>query len=159
MEERISSILEPGGTLSRIMPGYEFRPQQLQMALDIWDIFKHNEVILAEAGTGTGKSLAYLIPAALFEHPVIISTGTKNLQEQLYFHDVPLLRKVLNDPLDAVIMKGRSNYLCKKRMEQIPVQGNRDTDLTRAEFQTFLQWAEETRTGDRSELEFLADSS
>jgi ATP-dependent DNA helicase DinG len=159
VEEQISTILEPGGVLSRIMPAYEFRPQQLQMALDIWDTFQNKDVILAEAGTGTGKSLAYLIPAALFDRPVIISTGTKNLQEQLYFHDVPLLRKILDNPVDAVLMKGRSNYLCKKRMEQVKLQGSMDTDLKQSDLKAFFQWAETTRTGDRSELEFLSDNS
>src|SRR2546430_16587810 len=90
---RLDSILGPGGALSRALPGYEARPQQLELARAVERAFTERHALLAEAGTGTGKTLAYLVPAALSGRRVIISTATRALQEQVFFKDLPLLRE------------------------------------------------------------------
>jgi Zn-dependent protease len=93
----------------------EARPAQLEMAAAVADVFADGGILLAEAGTGTGKTLAYLVPAILSRERVLISTGTKNLQEQIFFKDLPALREALGIPVTATLMKGRSNYLCLHR--------------------------------------------
>ena len=112
-------------------------------------------ILMAEAGTGTGKTLAYLVPAILSRQRVLISTGTKNLQEQIYFKDLPRLREALNVPFTATCMKGRSNYLCLHRLDTLHERGSA------ASFDVFLpivsQWAAGTETGDRAELEDLPE--
>ena len=112
-------------------------------------------MLLAEAGTGTGKTLAYLVPAILSGQRVLISTGTKNLQEQIYFKDIPALRDALDAPFSATYMKGRSNYLCLHRLDQI-----NDT-MGPAAYDVFLpivrEWAAKTETGDRAELQDLPE--
>lgn len=129
------------------------------MALDIWRTLETGGILFAEAGTGTGKSLAYLIPAALWGSPVLISTGTRNLQEQLYWQDIPVLRKILDSPLDAVIVKGRNNYLCRKRWDDVQSQGILNTGFKRDDWNRLSEWVSTTRTGDRAEMEFLPDTS
>src|SRR5215467_12969342 len=106
------------GTLSKWHPNYEFRPGQLEMAEAVEAALKDRKHLIVEAGTGTGKTLAYLVPAILSGKRVLVSTGTKNLQEQLYTKDVPLLRRALGLPFSATCMKGRGNYLCRHRFEQ-----------------------------------------
>ena len=138
---------------------YEFRPQQLQMALDICDVLLGDSVFLAEAGTGTGKSLAYLLPAALMKKKVIISTGTKNLQEQLFFHDIPLLNQLIPEPVIAELMKGRSNYLCRQRWGNLLKNKQLKAGLSAEHLAKINDWIDVTHTGDRSELDFLPDSS
>src|SRR5262249_25292288 len=112
-------------------------------------------VLLVEAGTGTGKTLAYLVPAILSRQRVIISTGTKNLQEQIYFKDIPALRKALGIPFTATCMKGRANYLCLHRLEQA---GESGALITNDVFLPMIrEWAGRTDTGDRAELEDLPE--
>jgi len=159
VKDSITSILEPGGILSQRMIGYEYRSQQLEMALNICDILKQNEVFFAEAGTGTGKSLAYLLPAAFFGKQIIISTGTKNLQEQLFFNDIPLLNKLIPEPVDAVLIKGRSNYLCRKRWDIFITYPGLPVGMSKSDVDRISDWIQSTETGDRSELPFLKDSS
>src|SRR5262245_8904815 len=99
------------------MPGFEPRNGQRRMASAVATVVEEGGTLLAEAGTGTGKTLAYLIPAILSRQRVLVSTGTKNLQEQVFFKDLPSLRETLGVPFTATLMKGRTNYLCLHRWE------------------------------------------
>jgi ATP-dependent DNA helicase DinG len=115
---RVRDAFADEGALARIFTGYEPRDGQRRMALAVADVLERSGTLLAEAGTGTGKTLAYLIPAILSGHRVLVSTGTKNLQEQIYFKDLPALQEALDVPFTATLMKGRGNYLCLHRWEQ-----------------------------------------
>jgi ATP-dependent DNA helicase DinG len=123
------------------------------MAAAVADTLASGGVLLAEAGTGTGKTLAYLVPALLSGQRVLISTGTKNLQEQIYFKDLPILEGALDRPFTATYMKGRANYLCLHRLQQARAQGSH------AELEAIAEWAAVTGTGDRAELEDLPEQS
>src|SRR4051812_25228016 len=123
MPELLQDILGPGGAVARRMGDrYEFRPQQLELAAAVQDALTNGHHLLAEAGTGVGKSFAYLLPAIQYatqtKKRVVISTHTISLQEQLIEKDIPLLRAVYPQEFTAVLVKGRSNYLCKRRLEQ-----------------------------------------
>src|SRR4051812_14644358 len=112
----IGDILGPGGALARTISGYEARPSQLEMAEQVADALRTRRPLMVEAGTGTGKTLAYLVPAILSGLKVVISTGTKNLQEQIFRKDIPLLQEHLS--FRAACMKGISNYLCQRRFSE-----------------------------------------
>jgi ATP-dependent DNA helicase DinG len=153
-------IFGPGGLLERSMiGGYEHRPGQLQMAEAIHDAFANHHHAIVEAGTGTGKTLAYLLPAICSGRRVVISTATKSLQEQLYQKDVPFLQKHFAPNLKVAVMKGRSNFLCLTKAhamsDQPMLRGMEEVDA----FRQILQWAKLTETGDRTELTFLPDDS
>ncbi|HET9567861.1 MAG TPA: DEAD/DEAH box helicase, partial [Vicinamibacterales bacterium] len=111
------------------MPGFEPREGQRRMAAAVATVIDDGGTLLAEAGTGTGKTLAYLIPAILSRQRVLVSTGTKNLQEQVFFKDLPWLRESIGIPFTATLMKGRTNYLCLHRWENYrdAVDGNTGT--------------------------------
>ena len=123
------------------------------MAAAVADTLASGGVLLAEAGTGTGKTLAYLVPAILSGQRVLISTGTKNLQEQIYFKDLPILERALQVRFTATYMKGRANYLCLHRLQQARTQGSH------AELEAIAEWSAITDTGDRAELEDLPEHS
>src|SRR5262249_39055381 len=108
----VESTFAVDGPLARAMPDFEAREGQVEMARAVARVFERGGTLLAEAGTGTGKTLAYLIPAILSRERVLVSTGTKNLQEQIYFKDIPALREALRLSFTATYMKGRANYLC-----------------------------------------------
>ena len=143
------------GPLARTLPDFEPRAGQVDMAARVARVFEDGGVLLAEAGTGTGKTLAYLVPAILSRQRVLISTGTKNLQEQIFFKDIPALRQALDVPFTATYMKGRANYLCLHRLDQL-----NDSGLP-AMHDVFLpiirEWSGRTETGDRAELEDLPE--
>ena len=147
------------------MPGFEAREGQRRMATAVATVIEEGGALLAEAGTGTGKTLAYLIPAILSRQRVLVSTGTKNLQEQVFFKDLPSLRDSIGVAFTATLMKGRTNYLCLHRWENYrdAVEGNTGTNgrLIDVGDHAFLpiiqQWAGETRTGDRAELRDLPE--
>ncbi len=147
------------------MPGFEPRDGQRRMAAAVANAIEDGGTLLAEAGTGTGKTLAYLIPAILSRQRVLVSTGTKNLQEQVFFKDLPSLRDSLGVPFTATLMKGRSNYLCLHRWENYrdAVEGNTGTSGRLIEsgdhvlLPVIQQWVTETRTGDRAELRDLPE--
>ena len=160
----MSQVFAPDGTLARALPGYETRPAQLQMADAVAAAFADGGILLAEAGTGTGKTLAYLVPAILSRQRVLISTGTKNLQEQIYFKDLPVLRASLGTDFSATYMKGRGNYLCLHRFDALRNEG------AQAAFPSFVtsadeahqlrlieRWVVATETGDRAEIEDLPE--
>ncbi len=147
------------GQLSRWHPNYEYRPGQLEMAMAIEEALEQGRHLIVEAGTGTGKTLAYLVPALLSGTRVVVSTGTKNLQEQLFFKDVPFLEKHFGRPLRVCYMKGRNNYLCRQKVynaEREPILTNLDEV---GEFRLIREWEKTTGTGDRSELKTLPEDS
>lgn len=113
----VGAVFADEGPLARIVDGYEPREGQRAMATAVADVIERGGTLIAEAGTGTGKTLAYLVPAVLSGTRLLVSTGTKNLQEQIFFKDIPLLRTALGKPFSATLMKGRSNYLCLHRFE------------------------------------------
>ena len=137
------------------MPDFEPRAGQAEMAAAVARVFEDGGVLLAEAGTGTGKTLAYLVPAILSRERVLISTGTKNLQEQIYFKDIPALRDALGIPFTATYMKGRANYLCVHKLDQLA------DGIGPAVHDVFLpmirEWSGRTDTGDRAELANLPE--
>ncbi len=157
----VDHAFAPGGPISRALPGFEPREGQLQMAAGACDVFADGGVLLAEAGTGTGKTLAYLIPAIFSRRRVLVSTGTKNLQEQIFFKDLPVLRESLGVPFKATYMKGRGNYLCLHRFDAYKEGGSAQSlGFTRDEsiyVRLIDEWRRETETGDRSELEDLPE--
>src|SRR5260370_26775822 len=121
-------------------------------------VFEGGGVLLAEAGTGTGKTLAYLVPAILSRQRVLVSTGTKTLQEQIYFKDVPALRDALGIPFTATYMKGRANYLCLHRLDGLDEPGQLDHAASRDVFLPIIrEWSRQTETADRADLEDLPE--
>jgi ATP-dependent DNA helicase DinG len=156
----MQQVFGPGGLLERCMiGGYEHRGAQLEMAELVHDAFQTHHHAIVEAGTGTGKTLAYLLPAICSGRRVIISTATKSLQEQLYQKDIPFLQKHFAPELKAAVMKGRSNFLCRAKVHQMTGQpvlkGMEEIDA----FRQITEWAKLTETGDRAELSFLPDDS
>ncbi len=153
--EEVASILEYGGEFSRHFPDYEYRPQQVEMLRAVTQALSEGRHLLVEAGTGTGKSMAYLIPAALWamqnNRRVVISTNTINLQDQLIKKDIPDLCQALNLDLRAAVMKGRGNYLCPRRLENLRRRGPASADEMRV-LGKVLVWLNTTNTGDRNEL-------
>ena len=153
--EAVAAAFAPGGALACAMPDFEPRAGQAQMAAAVARVFERGGVLLAEAGTGTGKTLAYLVPAILCRERVLVSTGTKNLQEQIYFKDIPALREALDIPFTAAYMKGRANYLCLHKLEQLNENGG---ELAHDVFLPIIsEWAGRTETGDRAELQDLPE--
>ena len=153
-------VFGPGGLLERCMiGGYEHRVAQLEMAELVHDAFTSKHHAVVEAGTGTGKTLAYLLPAICSGRRVVISTATKSLQEQLYQKDIPFLQKHFAPELKVAVMKGRSNFLCRVKAHQMADQpmlkGLEEIDA----FRQIGDWAKLTETGDRAELTFLPDDS
>jgi ATP-dependent DNA helicase DinG len=161
----VREAFSEGGPLGRVFGGYEPRDGQRRMAEAVASVVDTGGTLLAEAGTGTGKTLAYLIPAILSGHRVLVSTGTKNLQEQIFFKDLPALREALGVPFTATLMKGRANYLCLHRWEiyRDGVEGStsaagRLIDTSdRVLLPIIDAWAKDTDTGDRAELRELPE--
>jgi ATP-dependent DNA helicase DinG len=167
----------PGGVLSRTHPAYEFRRGQLQMAQAVELALKEKRHLIVEAGTGTGKTLAYLMPVIRSGKRVIISTGTKNLQEQLFYKDVPFLEQALygggeqqisrsarNDKetagrLSVCYMKGRNNYLCRKKLYELTDQPVLSGLEEIEQYRAIAAWEKATGTGDRAELAELPEAS
>jgi ATP-dependent DNA helicase DinG len=158
-DSNLERLLGPGGKLSRLLPEYEFRSQQLEMSEIVYQGLQEGKHVVVEAGTGTGKTLAYLVPAVLSGHKVIVSTGTKALQEQLFYKDLPLLRSLLDKPFRAAYMKGRSNYLCLTRYHQFNLSPLFEHPEDAKRFQGIRQWLEETTSGDVSELADLQENA
>ncbi len=151
----VEAAFADGGVLAQAVEQFEPRAGQRAMALAVAETFGDGGVLLAEAGTGTGKTLAYLVPAILSRQRVLISTGTKNLQEQIYFKDLPVLREALGVPFKAAYMKGRANYLCLHRLDQL-----RASPAVLHDFVSMVdEWRSVTDTGDRAELRDLPEDS
>ena len=166
---QVDEVFEAGGALARVLPGFEPRQAQRAMASTVAAALQHDGVALVEAGTGTGKTIAYLIPAILSGKRVLVSTGTKNLQEQIVDKDLPVLTRVLDRPFTATVMKGRSNYLCLHRYQAmrsggLPRQqrlggfGHPGTEVDERILLPILErWVARTTTGDRAELRDLPE--
>ena len=154
----VRQFFSKSGPLSRWHPNFEYRHGQLQMAEAVESALAEKKHLIVEAGTGTGKTLAYLLPAILSGKRVVVSTGTKNLQEQLFFKDIPFLAQHLG-PLRVAYMKGRANYACRQKIydaEKEPVlEGFEEV----ADFQVIREWEKTTETGDRAEIRTLPENS
>jgi ATP-dependent DNA helicase DinG len=148
----------PGGVLSRSNLPYEFRRGQLEMAQAVERSLDENRHLIVEAGTGTGKTLAYLLPALRSGRRVIISTGTKNLQEQLFFKDIPFLESLLG-PLRVCYMKGRANYVCRNKLYALRSQPILSGLEEISQYHAIAEWEKTTETGDRSEIDNLPETS
>lgn len=153
--ERLAAIIEDGGRMSEQFPGYEHRPQQVDMLRAVADAFNSEEHLMIEAPTGVGKSLAYLIPAIYWaianNERVIVSTATINLQDQLINKDLPLLHEVLGIPFTAAVLKGRSNYLCPRRLATLRRRGPTSPGELRV-LAKILVWLLESDSGDKGEI-------
>src|ERR1700743_573887 len=154
----LHEFFAPGGVLARSPLPYEYRPGQLEMAKAVERALAEDRHLIVEAGTGTGKTLAYLLPALRTGQRVIISTGTKALQDQLFFRDIPFLESLLGE-LRVCYMKGRANYLCRHKLvtlTQHPIlNGLEEID----QFHQISQWEKTTETGDRAELAGIPEAS
>jgi len=153
----VDAAFADDGVLARVVPAFEPRPGQRRMAAAVARVFAEGGVLLAEAGTGTGKTLAYLVPAILSRQRVLVSTGTKNLQEQIFYKDLPALADALGIPFRAAYMKGRGNYLCLHRFAAFRDDGTPRTMDQRVALGMIGDWAGQTDTGDRAEIEDLPD--
>ncbi len=155
----VRRFFRPDGLLAAKHPAFESRQGQLDMATAVEEALSEKKKLIVEAGTGTGKTLAYLVPALLSERRVVVSTGTKALQEQLFFRDIPFLERVFDRPLRVCYMKGRSNYACRQKIyeaENSPVL----TGLEEvADFQIIRDWEQTTELGDRAEIRTLPEDS
>jgi predicted DnaQ family exonuclease/DinG family helicase len=154
-EEELAAMLSPDGLLSSRFRGYEYRPQQVEMLRAVTQAFNDGFQVLAEAGTGIGKSLAYLLPAIHFAvrngRPVVVSTNTINLQDQLFHKDIPDLREILPFEFRATVLKGRSNYLCLRRLALFRRNESLEADQVQV-LAKILAWLPVTETGDSAEL-------
>src|SRR6516162_3832262 len=148
----------PGGILEQRLDDYEHRPSQIRMAQAVHRALEEQNHVIIEAGTGTGKTLAYLLPALVHGHRILVSTGTKTLQDQIFYKDIPLLESVLGRPIRAAYLKGRNNYLCRIKLETLHAEGLFSPRELRS-FQSIVDWAQETETGDRAELGSIGDDS
>lgn len=148
---RIEEELGPGGRLAAAIPGFVHRPQQHEMALAVARAIEEKAVLLAEAGTGTGKTFAYLLPALLSGRKVIVSTGTKTLQDQLFHRDLPRLKEALKIPVRTALLKGRQNYVCHYHLERNLAHGRFATAEDAALFRLIARFAQHTASGDKAE--------
>jgi ATP-dependent DNA helicase DinG len=155
----IRQVFEKDGILAKHIEGYSERTQQLEMALAIADAIEHNTQLVAEAGTGTGKTFAYLVPALLTGGKVIISTGTKNLQDQLYSRDLPNVRDALKVPVTVAMLKGRANYVCHYHLERAEHEGRFASREDAKYVHVIKTFAEHTKTGDKSELNSVPENA
>ena len=149
---KLDSFFSQNGALSKVISGYLPRKSQLEMASSIADAIKAKENLIAEAGTGTGKTFAYLVPAILSQKQVIISTGTKNLQDQLFNKDLPVIRKAISIPFKAALLKGRANYLCPYRLETALNSSFGYSKEDAAALSQIKTWSKRTKIGDISEI-------
>jgi ATP-dependent DNA helicase DinG len=155
----IDAVLGPDGILAACVPHYEDRPAQRHMAEAVATALDDERVLLVEAGTGTGKTLAYLVPALLSGKRVVVSTGTRALQDQITRHDIPLLEELMPRQFTAVTLKGVSNYLCLRKLYDGAALAALRTEEARRDFAVIADWARETATGDRAEVESVADDA
>ena len=155
----LHEVFSPEGPLASGIPGYRVRAQQVEMAERIAAAIAANRVLVAEAGTGTGKTFAYLVPAMLSGGKVIVSTGTKNLQDQLFARDIPTVRKILGAPIQIALLKGRANYVCHYHLERALADGRFLSREDAAHAMRVARFARETRTGDKADCGEVPESS
>ncbi|MCB1867555.1 MAG: ATP-dependent DNA helicase [Gammaproteobacteria bacterium] len=157
--DEISEILGPDGLLSRTIDGFACRPQQQEMAQSVGRILEQGGVLICEAGTGIGKTFAYLVPALLSGKKIIISTGTKNLQDQLFHRDLPLILHALGAPTNVALLKGRANYLCSHRLDITLAEGRLTSREMVDQLMQVQRWAGKTHAGDIAELSDLPEDA
>ncbi|MBV2210189.1 MAG: ATP-dependent DNA helicase [Thermomonas sp.] len=155
----VQEALLEGAALSKALPGFRSRPAQQRLAVSIAETLEQRETLLAEAGTGTGKTFAYLVPVLLSGMKTIISTGTRALQDQLYQRDLPRVREALGVGLKTALLKGRANYLCRYRVEQAKGEARFTSREQTSQFQRVVAWSGRTRTGDLAEMESLPENA
>jgi ATP-dependent DNA helicase DinG len=155
----IEEVLGQDGLLTEKLPGFSPRTQQLEMAQLIATAMKNGDNLITEAGTGTGKTFAYLVPALLSGLKVVISTGTKNLQDQLYHRDLPQIRDALALPIFVALLKGRANYLCPHRLALALEDYRKTPPLQREELMKVRSWATTTKSGDLAELSGIPEDT
>jgi ATP-dependent DNA helicase DinG len=155
----VTEVFSDDGALAELIEGYSHRPEQEEMAQKILSAIKAGQSLVCEAGTGTGKTMAYLVPALLSRQKVIVSTGTRHLQDQLYQKDLPLVLNALASPATTMVLKGRSNYLCLERMN-VAVNDSKDLSYQNmSDLQEVVQWSSSTKTGDINELGMIEENS
>ena len=158
-QEQVQEFFSSQGSLAKVIPGYSPRAAQVEMAEAVAQSITDKEHVIVEAGTGTGKTFAYLVPAILSGKKVIVSTGTKNLQDQLFNKDVPLIRQAMTVPFAAALLKGRANYLCTYRLE-LAVHSNLGVSREEAaDLGKIKRWSKSTRTGDISDMAEVMESN
>lgn len=158
----IAPFFKKEGVLAKSIKNFEYREEQKSMALSVQRGINENKKIIVEAGTGTGKTLAYLIPAIKWaiqnQKKIIIATNTINLQEQLLYKDIPIVRSIIDEKFSYALVKGRNNYLCKRLFNEVSIKGNVDLDLfgseSKEQLEHILKWGNKTETGDKSKLPF-----
>ncbi len=155
----LSTVVAPDGTLAQAIPGYRPRDAQASMAQAVAGAIEDSETVIVEAGTGTGKTFAYLVPAMLWGGKVILSTGTKNLQDQLFQRDIPTVRRALNVPISVALLKGRANYLCHYHLERAEVAGKLASRQDAAWLREIGRFAKVTSTGDKAELAAVPENA
>jgi len=158
-KEGSAQLLDTGGPFESVLPGFAPREEQLQLAAAIEKTITRGGTLVAEAGTGIGKTLSYLVPVLKGNLRTIISTGTKTLQDQLFFRDLPVVKKALGSSLKAVLLKGRANYLCLYRMEQARREGRLPSRDSASELEAIRQWAPTSVDGDLSIASVIAEDS
>ncbi|MCE5232727.1 MAG: ATP-dependent DNA helicase [Mizugakiibacter sp.] len=158
-DDDIAGLLGPDGPFARELPNFAPRASQQAMAQAVAQAIEERGTLIAEAGTGTGKTFAYLVPALLSGKRVIVSTGTKTLQDQLFHRDLPRVRSVLGARLKTALLKGRANYLCRYRLEQTVKDGRFASRAQAAQLQAIRAWAARTSSGDRAELAEVPEDS
>ena len=154
-----TDILGDNGALAGLVSGYTVRPQQVEMAEAIREAIDNGESLICEAGTGTGKTFAYLVPALQSGHKVIISTGTKHLQDQLFTRDLPLVRKAVGRALKVALLKGRANYLCLHRLKQAETDSRRLDREAKGYLADIRAWSQRTSSGDLAELAHIPEDA
>ncbi len=157
--EDIAAVFAEGGALARAVPGYRVRAQQVEMAQRIAQAFNDDSVLVCEAGTGTGKTFAYLVPALLAGGKVIVSTGTKTLQDQLFGRDLPTVRAALGVPVRVALLKGRANYVCHHHLARALAEGRLPSREAAADLRAIRRFAKLTHTGDKADLARVAEDS
>ncbi|MDP2810118.1 MAG: ATP-dependent DNA helicase [Rhodocyclaceae bacterium] len=155
----ILSLFSPDGPLARAISGYRVRPQQLEMAERILDAIRDNRALVAEAGTGTGKTFAYLVPALISGGKVIVSTGTKTLQDQLFNRDLPAVRDALGVPATIALLKGRANYVCPYHLARALESGRFGSKEESGHIRAIARFAKTTARGDKAELASVPEDS
>jgi ATP-dependent DNA helicase DinG len=158
-ESSCSKLLESGGPFADALPGFAPRAAQIEMAAAVEQMLARKTSLVMEAGTGIGKTLAYLVPAILSGERVIISTGTKTLQDQLYFRDLPLVREALGQSIKPALLKGRANYLCLHRMMMARSEGRLPSREAVTELEAVLDWSAQTVDGDLSLAAVVSEES
>src|SRR5687767_8515953 len=154
----LDPIFEEDGTLARVVPGFRSRPCQVEMARAVASAIDSHSVLVAEAGTGTGKTFAYLVPALRSGGKVIISTGTKTLQDQLFDRDIPTVRNALKLPVSVALLKGRANYVCHHHLQRATTDARFASREDARDLALIQRFASTTTTGDKADCTDVAES-